>query len=136
MVFKPLEERSGVDNKAPAIVDRLNAKLAKFDSALVRAAQPPAIPGFSAQGGFYFQFNDLSNGAYTFPELNAMAQKLVTTGTQSGEFSTLYTQFVPSAPAFGLKIDRSILGTLNVDFQQAMQTIAVVGRRKLLWPHL
>ncbi len=29
-------------------------------------AQPPAIPGFSAQGGFYFQFNDLSNGAYTF----------------------------------------------------------------------
>jgi len=34
---------------------------------------------------------------------------------------------VPSAPAFGLKIDRSILGALNVDFQQAMQTIAVLA---------
>ena len=45
----------------------------------------------------------------------------------SGDFSTLYTQFIPSAPAFGLKIDRSIMGALNVDFQQAMQTIAVLA---------
>jgi multidrug efflux pump subunit AcrB len=125
--FKPLDERSGADNKAPAIVARLNQKLSKLDTGLAVAAQPPAIPGFSAQGGFYFQFNDLSNGAYTFTQLNDLAEQLVTTGQASGEFSTLYTQFVPSAPAFGLKIDRSILGALNVDFQQAMQTIAVLA---------
>jgi multidrug efflux pump subunit AcrB len=108
-------------------VDRLNQKLSKLDSGLAVAAQPPAIPGFSAQGGFYFQFNDLSNGAYTFTQLNDLAEQLVSTGQASGDFSTLYTQFVPSAPAFGLKIDRSILGALNVDFQQAMQTIAVLA---------
>jgi multidrug efflux pump subunit AcrB len=51
----------------------------------------------------------------------------VAAGQNRGQFSTLYTQFVPSAPAFGLTIDRSILGTLNVDFQQAMQTIAVLA---------
>jgi HAE1 family hydrophobic/amphiphilic exporter-1 len=51
----------------------------------------------------------------------------VSTGQASGDFSNLYTQFIPSAPAFGLKIDRSILGALNVDFQQAMQTIAVLA---------
>ncbi len=45
----------------------------------------------------------------------------------SDQFSSLYTQFIPSAPAFGLKIDRSIMGTLNIDFQQAMQTIAVLA---------
>ncbi len=125
--FKPLEERSGSDNKAPAIVDRLNAKLGKLSGGLAVAAQPPAIPGFSAQGGFYFQFNDLSNGAYSFNQLNDLAQELVSTGQASGDFSNLYTQFIPSAPAFGLKIDRSILGALNVDFQQAMQTIAVLA---------
>ena len=125
--LKPLEERSGTDQKAPAIVDRLNAKLSKLSSGLAVAAQPPAIPGFSAQGGFYFQFNDLSNGAYTFTQLDDLAKQLVATGTASGEFSTLYTQFIPSAPAFGLKIDRSIMGALNVDFQQAMQTIAVLA---------
>jgi multidrug efflux pump subunit AcrB len=96
--FKPLEERSGASNKAPAIVARLNKKLSQFDTGLAVAAQPPAIPGFSAQGGFYFQFNDLSNGAYTFTQLNDLAQQLVSTGQSSGEFSSLYTQFVPSAP--------------------------------------
>ena len=125
--LKPLEERSGADQKAPAIVERLNAKLSKISSGLVVAAQPPAIPGFSAQGGFYFQFNDLSNGAYSFNQLDALAQKLVAAGTASDQFSSLYTQFIPSAPAFGLKIDRSIMGALNIDFQQAMQTIAVLA---------
>ena len=125
--LKPLEERSGTENKAPAIVGRLNAKLSKLSSGLAVAAQPPAIPGFSAQGGFYFQFNDLSNGAYTFNQLDELAQQLVASGTSSGEFSSLYTQFIPSAPAFGLTIDRSIMGALNIDFQQAMQTIAVLA---------
>jgi multidrug efflux pump subunit AcrB len=108
-------------------VARLNAKLSQFSTGLAVASQPPAIPGFSAQGGFYFQFNDLSNGAYSFPQLNQLAQQLVAAGQASGEFSNLYTQFVPSAPAFGLQIDRSILGALNIDFQQAMQTIAVLA---------
>ena len=125
--FKPLEERKSTDQKAPAIVERLNAKLSKLSSGLAVAGQPPAIPGFSAQGGFYFQFNDLSNGAYSFNELNDLALKLVAAGNASGQFSSLYTQFIPSAPAFGLKIDRSIMGALNIDFQQAMQTIAVLA---------
>ncbi|MEY4839703.1 MAG: hypothetical protein RLZZ374_611 [Cyanobacteriota bacterium] len=125
--LKPLDERSGAEHKTPAIVARLNAKLEKISSGLAVAAQPPAIPGFSAQGGFYFQFNDLSNGAYSFNQLNDQAKKLVVAGTETGDFSTLYTQFIPSAPAFGLKIDRSIMGALNVDFQQAMQTIAILA---------
>jgi multidrug efflux pump subunit AcrB len=125
--LKPLEERSGSGHRAPAIVARLNAKLSAFSTGLAVASQPPAIPGFSAQGGFYFQFNDLSNGAYSFPELDQLAQQLVAAGQSNGAFSSLYTQFVPSAPAFGLSIDRSILGALNIDFQQAMQTIAVLA---------
>ena len=125
--LKPLDERSGAEHKTPAIVARLNAKLEKISSGLAVAAQPPAIPGFSAQGGFYFQFNDLSNGAYSFNQLNDLAKELVVAGTASGDFSALYTQFIPSAPAFGLKIDRSIMGALNVDFQQAMQTIAILA---------
>ncbi|KEF42115.1 MAG: RND transporter [Cyanobium sp. CACIAM 14] len=125
--FRPLEERSGPDQKAPAIVKRLNEKLGRLSSGLAVAAQPPAVPGFSAQGGFYFQFNDLSNGAYSFNQLDDLARQQILAGTVSGDFSSLYTQFIPSAPAFGLKIDRSILGALNVDFQQAMQTIAVLA---------
>jgi len=125
--FKPLEERSGADQKAPAIVQRLNAKLSKLSAGLAVAAQPPAIPGFSAQGGFYFQFNDQSNGSYTFNQLDDLANQLVARARATNYFSTVYTQFIPSAPAFELTIDRSILGALDVDFQQAMSTIAVLA---------
>jgi len=125
--LSPLHDRSKPDQKADAIVSRLNQKLSLLSSGLARAAQPPAIPGFSAQGGFYFQFNDLSNGAYSFTDLNEMAQQLVAAATASDFFSQVYTQFIPSAPAFGLSIDREIMGALNVDFQQAMQTIAVLA---------
>ena len=125
--FKPLEERKGADHKAPAIVARLNAKLSKLSGATAFAGQPPAVPGFSAQGGFYFQFNDQSNGGYSFVELDQLANKLVGEGRSTGSFGSLYTQFIPSAPAFGLNIDRSMLGAMNVDFQEAMNTIAVLA---------
>ena len=125
--FKPLEERKGSDQKAPAIVARLNAKLQSLSSGLAVAAQPPAVPGFSSQGGFYFQFNDLSNGAYSFNELDDLANKLVGSGRASGAFGSLYTQFIPSAPAFGLSVDRSIMGALDIDFASAMNTISVLA---------
>ena len=125
--FKPLEERQGSDQKAPAIVQRLNQKFSTLSGATVIAAQPPAIPGFSAQGGFYFQFNDESNGGFSFVELDEQANKLIAEGRATGTFGSLYTQFIPSAPAFGLSIDRSMMGAMNVDFQQAMNTIAVLA---------
>ncbi|NDD68852.1 MAG: efflux RND transporter permease subunit, partial [Synechococcaceae bacterium WB9_4xC_028] len=124
--LKPLSERSGQSNSSFAIADRLNAKLSKLSSGIAVIGQPPAVPGFSAQGGFYFQFNDLT-GDYSFNQLNDQAQKLIKAGKASGEFSSLYSQFIPSAPAFGLKVDRALMGALNVDYQEAMDTIATLS---------
>ncbi|ABM76921.1 efflux RND transporter permease subunit [Prochlorococcus marinus] len=125
--LKPLKERKGNSNSAAAIVDRLNAKLEKLSSAMAVSAQPPAVPGFSSQGGFYFQFNDLSNGSYSFNQLDGLANDLIKAGKASSEFSSLYTQFIPSAPAFGLQVDRAVMGALNVDYQEAMNTIATLA---------
>ncbi len=124
--LKPLDERSGQKNSSFAIADRLNAKLSKLDAGMAVIGQPPAVPGFSAQGGFYFQFNDLS-GNYSFNQLNDQAKSLIGAGQASGEFSSLYTQFIPSAPAFDLKVDRSLMGALNVDYAEAMSTIAALA---------
>ncbi|NDD45675.1 MAG: efflux RND transporter permease subunit, partial [Synechococcaceae bacterium WB9_4xB_025] len=124
--LKPLSERSGQSNSSFAIADRLNAKLSKLSSGIAVIGQPPAVPGFSAQGGFYFQFNDLT-GDYSFNQLNDQAQKLIKAGKASGEFSSLYSQFIPSAPAFGLKVNRALMGALNVDYQEAMDTIATLS---------
>ncbi len=125
--LKPLEERSAADASANAVVKRLNTKLTKINSGFARAGLPPAIPGFSSQGGFYFQFNDLSNGGYSFSELAQQAARLTSAATATGTFSSVYTQFIPSAPAFELTIDRDTLGALNVDFAQAMSTIGILA---------
>ena len=124
--LKPLSERPGAANNSFAIADRLNAKLSPLSSGLAVVGQPPAVPGFSAQGGFYFQFNDLT-GNYSFNQLDDQAQTLIKAGKASGNFSNLYTQFIPSAPAFGLKVDRAVMGALNVDYKEAMSTIAVLA---------
>ncbi|MFL0777631.1 MAG: efflux RND transporter permease subunit [Prochlorococcus sp.] len=125
--FKPLAERKGSDNSADAIIARLNDKLIQLSSGLAVAAGPPAVPGFSSQGGFYFQFNDLSNGSYSLNELSNMAGDLIKTANASGDFSSVYTQFNPSSPAIGLQVDRDVMGALNVDYQEAMDTIAALA---------
>ena len=125
--LKPLEERKGASHSSFAIADRLNSKLASLSDGKAVVGQPPAVPGFSAQGGFYFQLNDLSNGAYSFNQLDDIAQQLVREGTASGDFGSLYTQFIPSAPAFGIKVDREVMAALNVDYQKAMTTIATLA---------
>ena len=108
--LQPLEERKGAEHSSDAIVKRLNGKLIELSDGLARASGPPAVPGFSAQGGFYFQFNDLSNGAYSFNELSDLAGQLIKTADASGDFSSVYTQFTPSAPAIGLSLNREVMG--------------------------
>ena len=128
--LKPLEERKGATNSSFAIAKRLNARLTTLSEGFAKVGQPPAVPGFSAQGGFYFQFNDHSNGAYSFNQLNQLAQTLIGKGRSSGDFASLYTQFIPSAPAFGLSINRELMEALDVDYQEAMTTIATLAGSK------
>ena len=125
--LQPLEERKGAQHSSDAIVKRLNEKLIQLSDGLAKASGPPAVPGFSPQGGFYFQFNDLSNAAYSFNDLSNLAGQLIKTANASGDFSNVYTQFTPSAPAIGLNINREVMGALNVDFKEAMDTIAALA---------
>ena len=125
--LQPLEERKGAEHSSDAIVKRLNEKLIQLSDGLAKASGPPAVPGFSPQGGFYFQFNDLSNSAYSFNDLSNLAGQLIKTANASGDFSNVYTQFTPSAPAIGLNINREVMGALNVDFKEAMDTIAALA---------
>ena len=124
--LKPLEDRKGASHSSDAIIKRLNSQLIQLSEGLAKASGPPAVPGFSPQGGFYFQFNDLSNGQYSLNELSDLADQLIKEGNASGNFSTLYTQFNPSSPAVGLSINREVMGALNVDYQEAMDSIAAL----------
>jgi HAE1 family hydrophobic/amphiphilic exporter-1 len=85
------------------------------------------VPGFSAQGGLSFQFNDLSNGGYSPTDLSQMAGKLIASARATGDFGNLYTQFISDAPVWRLEVDRDRMASLNIDYGQAMQVLGTLN---------
>ena len=84
------------------------------------------MPGFSAQGGLSFQFNDLSNGGYSFTDLSEMADELIAKAKSTGDYFNLYSQFVSDAPVWRLEPDRDRMASLNVNFSDAMQGLEAI----------
>ena len=124
--LRPIDERTKKNQSAQAIIKSLNQDFQAIKGAKVLAQSPPAVPGFSAQGGLSFQFNDLSNGGYSFTELREMADELIAKAKSTGDYFNLYSQFVSDAPVWRLEPDRDRMATLNVDFSDAMQGLEAV----------
>ncbi len=124
--LKPIDQRPADDQSAKAIIDRLNQKFRAIPGALVLAQAPAAVPGFSAQGGLSFQFNDLSNGGYSPTDLAGLAGDLIKQGQAGGAFANLYTQFVSDAPVWRLDVDRDRLASLGIDYGAAMETVGTL----------
>jgi HAE1 family hydrophobic/amphiphilic exporter-1 len=124
--LKPIEERGGPGQSAQEIIARLNREFRTIPGALVMAQSPAAVPGFSAQGGLSFQFNDLSNGGYSPTELAQMGDKLIGTARATGSFANLYTQFVSDAPVWRLDVNRDRMASLNIDYGEAMETLGTL----------
>jgi HAE1 family hydrophobic/amphiphilic exporter-1 len=125
--LRPIDERSGKGQSAQEIIERLNKEFHTIPGALVLAQSPAAVPGFSAQGGLSFQFNDLSNGGYSPTDLAQMAGKLIASARATGDFGNLYTQFISDAPVWRLEVDRDRMASLNIDFGQAMQVLGTIN---------
>jgi HAE1 family hydrophobic/amphiphilic exporter-1 len=125
--LKPIEERTAPDQSAMAIIKRMNQNFRSIQGAKVLATPPAAVPGFSAQGGLSFQFNDLSNGGYSPTDLYGMASELIRKALSTGNFFNLYTQFVSDAPVWRLIPDRDRMASLNVDFGTAMSILSTLN---------
>jgi HAE1 family hydrophobic/amphiphilic exporter-1 len=125
--LKPIEERSAPAQSARAVVQRLNKQFQTIQGARVMAQQPAAVPGFSAQGGLSFQFNDQSNGGYSFTNLLQMANQLIDKAKATDAFYNLYTQFVSDAPVWRIEPDRDRMASLQVDFGTAMKALGAVN---------
>jgi HAE1 family hydrophobic/amphiphilic exporter-1 len=125
--LKPIEERTSIKQSAGAIIGRMNERFKSIPGALVLAQNAPAVPGFGAQGGLSFQFNDLSNGGYTPTKLSQLSQQLIGKARATGDYANLYSQFVSDAPVWRLEPDRDRMASLNVDFGTAMQILGALN---------
>ena len=119
----PINQRPGYKLSAQYLVKELNLEFGKIKGATIVAQMPPSVNGYSAQGGLQYQFNDLSNGAISPTNLLIMANKLIKKAYSTGQYSSLYTQFISDAPVWKLDMDRSRLESLNIDYTTAANTV-------------
>lgn len=90
--LKPIPERTAASQSARAVIAWLNKQLQTISGARLLVQQPAAVPGFSAKGGLFLQFNDLSNGGYRFTNLLAMADELINKAKATDSYYNLNTQ--------------------------------------------
>ena len=117
-------DRTGRDQTAQAIVAKLNQQFAqRIDKALVICFNAPAVMGLSAFGGFEMQLTDRSGGQLAINDLLANAGSVIGAGNQNPNLGGVFTQFTANTPQIKLEIDREKLKALNVNFNDAMETL-------------
>ncbi|MEO1003071.1 MAG: efflux RND transporter permease subunit [Cyanobacteria bacterium J06638_7] len=123
--LRPLEERQGKEHSSTEVFRRLSERFsAEIDTAFAAVGDPPAVPGFSPQGGFYYQFFD-KTGTLGLDEFSKMATRFVTEARQTNKFDPIYDQFL-LAPEFKINIDRDLLAALNIDYDDAMTSFGAL----------
>ncbi|MEL6399000.1 MAG: efflux RND transporter permease subunit [Cyanobacteria bacterium J06626_4] len=124
----PWDNRTGPGQTVTGVLQRLNGQFFQNQDARVVAFNPPPIPGFSATGESELQLQDRTGGSYTIDDFLAGANEILAVANQKPEIGTAYTQFTAGTPQLEIDIDRNQLEALNIDFQQALQTVgASVG---------
>ncbi len=127
--LKPWEERTQPNQTASGILARINKEFATIPEAIITAVSPPPIQGFSTLGGFELQLEDRTNGRLTINDFYANAQAVIAQANQKPALKGgVFTQFTASTPQFQIDFDRTRLEALNIDFQQAVNTLgAAIG---------
>lgn len=122
--LKPWDERKTQEQSIQGILQRLNRGFSQIDNARVVAFNPPAIPGFGSTGGFELMLQDRTGGKLSIDEFLANAQEMLVKANQKPAIGgSAYTQFTTGTPQLQVEINRNKLESLNIDFQQAVQTI-------------
>lgn len=126
--LKPWRDRPGADQTIDSILQRLNGQFYLNQDAILAGFNPPPIPGFSSTGGIELELQDQTGGSFNIDDFLANAQEVLAAANQKPAIGSASTQFTAGAPQLQIDIDRNQLEALNVDFQQALQTIgAMVG---------
>jgi hydrophobic/amphiphilic exporter-1 (mainly G- bacteria), HAE1 family len=122
--LKPWDERRQKDQSTTAILQHINGQFRQITEARIIGSSPPPIQGFSALGGFEIQITDNTSGRLTIDNFLANVQSILANANQKPELAGgVYTQFTAGVPQFQIEFDRDRLQALNIDFQQAVQTL-------------
>lgn len=121
--LKPWEDRTKPESQIDGLLRRVNQDFATITDARVVAVNLPAILGLGNYGGLEFQFQDRTGGKLTFDQFIDNANAIIATARKIPGIGGIFTPTPPSAPQLTVQIDRDRLQALNVNFNDAMNTV-------------
>lgn len=125
ITLQPYSKRTGKDQTAAAILNRIRGRMFGISGALVIAVEPPAVQGLGTFGGFQYEIQD--QGSHTLQDLDKVTHDLIRQGSSRPEkdLVSLFTTYTASDPQFVVTIDREKAKSLHVPLSQITDTLSV-----------
>ncbi|MDZ8053266.1 MAG: efflux RND transporter permease subunit [Aulosira sp. ZfuVER01] len=120
--LKPWNERTGEEQSAQAIMNKLRGVLSAIPEARILPVNPPAIQGLGSFGGFQFELQDRAgnNGLGTMTQV--MGQ-LLQRGNQTPGLQAVFSTFSANTPQMVIEVDRSKAKALQVKVNDIFNTL-------------
>jgi HAE1 family hydrophobic/amphiphilic exporter-1 len=119
--LKPWDERTRPEEKAPAIIARLNRELGKLPQGNGYAFSPPAIQGVGTAGGVTFILEDRAGKDVAFLTENTF--KFIEAARKRPELARVTTSILPNVPQYFVDVDRDKVLSQGVDLGQVYGTL-------------
>ncbi|OUL18220.1 efflux RND transporter permease subunit [Nostoc sp. 106C] len=120
--LKPWNERTGEEQSAQGIMNKLRGVLSAIPEARILPVNPPAIQGLGSFGGFQFELQDRAgnNGLATMTQV--MGQ-LLQRGNQTPGLQAVFSTFSANTPQMVIEVDRSKAKALQVKVNDIFNTL-------------
>ncbi|HKP01814.1 MAG TPA: multidrug efflux RND transporter permease subunit [Chthoniobacterales bacterium] len=120
--FKEFSERTKPEEKLPAILAKMNARVrAEIPEALVAVFPPPPVAGIGNAGGYKVFIQDRGNAG--IEELQAQAFAMVGKANQTPGLTNNITTFRANVPQLWLEVDRVKAKSMNVPLSNIFGTL-------------
>ncbi len=120
--FKEFSERNSADQKMPAILAKINARVrAEIPEALVITFPPPPVAGIGNAGGYKLFIQDRGNAG--LEELQTQAFAMMIKANQTPGLANNLTTFRANVPQLWLDVDRVKAKSMNVPLSNIFGTL-------------
>jgi multidrug efflux pump len=119
--LKDYEQRKGKDMSADAVIADAEKQFPSIQGGLVRAVNPPAIPGLGVTAGFQVWIEQKGSGNYQ--QLAEVVQKVIAQAKQRPEIGGVSTTIRTDGQQMLADVDREKAEVLGVPVQDAYSTL-------------
>ena len=120
VILNDWSKRQRADLKAPALIKKLNEKLAKIPNANIFAYDLPPIQGLGTSGGFEFVLQDTMGGT---SRLTEVLRTVMNKANHSPVIGSAFSTYEANVPQVYLNVDRDKAKKLGISLSAIFNTL-------------